>query len=66
MSVRNNIFKNIEILGQKTTLNGYQLAAAKTFCTNIGPRNKKQILNPLIGNMPFTKETGRETIGALQ
>ena len=41
-------------------------AAAKKVCTNVGPRYKKQFLNPLIGNMPFTKETDRKTIGAWQ
>ena len=44
----------------------YQLATTKKFCANVGPRNKKQFLNPPMGNMPITKENGRETIGALQ
>ena len=44
----------------------YELATTKKFCANVGPRNKKQFLNPPMGNMPFTKENGQETIGALQ
>ena len=36
----------------------YQLVAAKKFYANVGPRNKKQFLNPFMGNMPFTKENG--------
>ena len=44
----------------------YQVATTKTFCANIAPTNKKQFLNPPMSNMPFTKENGRETIGALQ
>ena len=42
----------------------YQLAAAKTFCANVGTRNKKRFLNHPIGDMPITEENGRVTIGA--
>ena len=42
----------------------YQLAVTKNFCANVGPRNKKRFLNPLIGDMPITEENGRVTIGA--
>ena len=41
----------------------YQLVATKTFCANIGPRNKKRFLNPPMGDMPITEENGRVTIG---
>ena len=41
----------------------YRLAATKTFCANVGPRNKKWFLNPPIGDMPITEENGRVTIG---
>ena len=42
----------------------YQLQAAKIFCANVGPRNKKRFLNPFMGDMPITEENGRVTIGA--
>ena len=41
----------------------YQLAATKTFCSNVGPRNKKRVLNPPMGDMTITEENGRVTIG---
>ena len=41
----------------------YQLAATKTFCANVGPRNIKRFLNPPIGDMSITEENGRVTIG---
>ena len=41
----------------------YQLAATKTFCANVGRRNKKRFLNPPMGDMPITEENGRVTIG---
>ena len=42
----------------------YQLEATKNFCANVGPRNKKRLLNPPMGDMPITEENGRVTIGA--
>ena len=53
--------KNIEILALKTLLNEYDLATTKTFCAIVGPRNKKQFLNPPMGDMPITKENGLKT-----
>ena len=44
----------------------YQLEATKTFCANVGPRNKKKkkwFWNPPMGDMPITEENGRVTIG---
>ena len=43
----------------------YQLAATKTSCANVGPRNKKRVLNPPIGDMPITEENGRVIIGVV-
>ena len=43
-----------------------ELATTKKFCANVGPRNEIQFLNPSMGNVSFTKENGREAIGALQ
>ena len=43
-----------------------QLEATKTFCANVGPRNKKRFLNPPMYDMPITEENGRVTIGASQ
>ena len=40
----------------------YQLAATKTFCANVDPRNKKRFLNPPMGDMPITEENDRVTI----
>ena len=34
----------------------YDLAVTKQICANIGPRNKKQFLNPPIDNMPKQKK----------
>ena len=42
----------------------YQLEATKTFCANVGARNKKRFLNPPMYDMPITEENGRVTIGA--
>ena len=44
----------------------YQLEATKTFCANVGPRNKKRFENPPMYDMPITQEYGRVTIGASQ
>ena len=38
----------------------------KNFAPILAQEIKKQFLNPPMGNMPFTKENGQETIGALQ
>ena len=42
----------------------YQLEATKIFCAYVGPRNKKRILNPSMGDMSITEENGRVTFGA--
>ena len=41
----------------------YQLEATKIICAKVAPRNKKQFLNPPMGDMPITEENGRVTIG---
>ena len=41
----------------------YQLEATKNVCDKVGPRNKKQVLNPHVYDMPITEEDGRVTIG---
>ena len=38
----------------------------KTFARMLAQEIKKQFLNTPMGNKPFTKENGQETIGALQ
>ena len=42
----------------------YQLEATKFVCANVGPRNKKRFLNPLMYDMPITEENGRVTKSA--
>ena len=42
----------------------YQLAAPKNVCANVGPRNKKTVFTPPMGDMPITEENGRVTTGA--